>query len=241
MMKSLFILAALFSLALVSNGRKDPGEYWQGGMKDGPIQGLVDVSKVTSVSTTKNHCHTPAQESKRFVPTPHISSHNYHNNDGKLKAINSTPNISAYDDNVDRSKGEKSFKKDFEPRPNISTYGDDDKVDGKKSFVKDFEPRPNISTYTDDDKVDEKKSFIKDFEPRPNISAYGDDDKVGEKKSFVKNFEPRANISAYTDDDKTDGEKSFIKDFEPIPNISVYNDDSVGEEAKQDSEERFGG
>ncbi|KAL0334747.1 UNVERIFIED_CONTAM: hypothetical protein Sradi_4686600 [Sesamum radiatum] len=187
MMKSLFILAALFSLALVSNGRKDPGEYWQGGVKDGPIQGLVDVSKVTSVSTTKNHCHTPAQESKRFVPTPHISSHNYHNNDGKLKAktspakyFNSTTNISASDDNVDRLKGEKSFKKDFEPRPNISVYGDDNKVDGKKSFVKDFEPRPNISAYTDDDKTDEEKSFIKDFEPRPNISTYNDDS-VGEE------------------------------------------------------------
>ncbi|KAK4401553.1 hypothetical protein Sango_0896000 [Sesamum angolense] len=90
-----FHLQAPCQLPEVSNGRKDPGGYWQGGVKDGPIQGLVDVSKVTSVSTTKNHCHTPAQESKR-------------------------------------SKGEKSFGKDFEPRPNISAYGDGDKVDEKK-------------------------------------------------------------------------------------------------------------
>ncbi|KAL7125362.1 hypothetical protein ABFS83_14G112400 [Erythranthe nasuta] len=94
----------------------------------------------------------------------------------------------------------------------------------KTSYTKEFEPRPNISAYTDDEKTEENKSFVKDFEPRPNISAYADDDKTDENKSFVKDFEPSPNISAYADDEKTDENKSFIKDFEPRPNISAYTD-----------------
>ncbi|KAL0384106.1 UNVERIFIED_CONTAM: hypothetical protein Sradi_2804900 [Sesamum radiatum] len=155
-------------------GEKDPGEYWQGGVKDGPIpeliQGLVDVSKVTSVSTTKNHCHT---STKRSQPTHHHGKLNA--NTSYQRDFEPKPNISSYNDAA-KPKGEKSFKKDFEPRPNISAYDDDAKLRAKRSFKEDFEPRPNISAYTDEDKVEEKKSFVKDFEPRPNISAYGDDE-----------------------------------------------------------------
>ncbi|KAI3448044.1 hypothetical protein Pfo_004709 [Paulownia fortunei] len=63
--------------------------------------------------------------------------------------------------------------------------------------VKEFEPRPNISAYSDDAKLEkEEKSFTKNFEPRPNISAY-DDNGVGVKgeEAFGKSFEPRPNIS----------------------------------------------
>ncbi|KAL0384105.1 UNVERIFIED_CONTAM: hypothetical protein Sradi_2804800 [Sesamum radiatum] len=92
------------------------------------------------------------------------------------------------------------LQKDFEPRPNISAYGDNDKVDEKKSFVKDFEPRPNISAYTDDDKVDEKKSFIKDFEPRPNISAYNDDSVgVEANKELKKDLEAEQKGPVYVE------------------------------------------
>ncbi|TYI88182.1 hypothetical protein E1A91_D04G189600v1 [Gossypium mustelinum] len=65
---------------------------------------------------------------------------------------------------------------EFEPRPNISAYGDDANLKGDKSssFAEDFEPRPNISAYGGDDAglKGQKESFTKDFDPQPNISAY---------------------------------------------------------------------
>lgn len=74
-----------------------------------------------------------------------------------------------------------------------------------KSFADDFEPRPNISAYNDDD----SKTFSENFEPRPNISAYNegetksrDDRTVGTKeanKPFADDFEPRPNISVYNE------------------------------------------
>jgi hypothetical protein len=66
-------------------------------------------------------------------------------------------------------------------------------------FAEDFEPRPNISAYNDDDVGREKeKKFVKDFEPRPNLSAYDDDD-VGQEteKKFVKDFDPRPDASIH--------------------------------------------
>ncbi|CAI9104498.1 OLC1v1003180C1 [Oldenlandia corymbosa var. corymbosa] len=67
---------------------------------------------------------------------------------------------------------------DFEPRPNVSAYGDDSKLKQEdKSFVKDFDPRPNVSAYGNDSKLKkEDESFVKEFEPRPNVSAYGGED-----------------------------------------------------------------
>ncbi|KAM7474987.1 hypothetical protein LguiB_022230 [Lonicera macranthoides] len=108
-----------------------------------------------------------------------------------------------------------------------------DKLKGEKSFVKDFEPRPNVSAYDGDDKKlsKENKSFVNDFEPRPNISSYnngaglkgGDDKKLSkENKSFVNDFEPRPNVSSYNNGAGLKGEKAFDEDFEPRPNVSVY-------------------
>ncbi|KAE8008509.1 hypothetical protein FH972_005014 [Carpinus fangiana] len=61
------------------------------------------------------------------------------------------------------------FAGDFEPRPNVSSYNDDDVGQEEKKFVKDFEPRPSASAYNDDD-VDQK--FVKDIEPRPDATVY---------------------------------------------------------------------
>ncbi|KAI3446094.1 hypothetical protein Pfo_002759 [Paulownia fortunei] len=209
-MKSLYILAGLFSLALFANSinaRKDPGEYWQGGMKDEQmpelIQGLVDVSKVTSVSIQKNHCRT-STESRSVEQRPNISAHK---DDSKLKE-------------------ERASKKDFEPMPNISAGA---KPEDKKSFMEEFEPRPNLSAYSDDVKPDDEKSFTENFEPRPNLSAYTDDVKQTEQKSFTKD----------SDEGKLKEEKSFVKDFEPRPNLTAYNDDVVGVEANKAFEKDF--
>ncbi|CAL5385649.1 unnamed protein product [Camellia sinensis] len=98
----------------------------------------------------------------------------------------------------------------------------------RRPFVKDFEPRPSITGYHDDDKLTEEKSFVKDIEPRPSITAYRDDDKLTKEKSFVKDFEPRPGITAYRGDDKLTEEKYFVKDFEPRPCITAYRDDNVG-------------
>ncbi|KAH1040410.1 hypothetical protein J1N35_042153 [Gossypium stocksii] len=65
----------------------------------------------------------------------------------------------------------------------------------EKIIVEDFEPRPNVSAYGDDAnlKGEKSSSFAEDFEPRPNVSAYGDNDAglKGEKKSFTSEFEPK--------------------------------------------------
>ncbi|GFY89680.1 hypothetical protein Acr_06g0016200 [Actinidia rufa] len=147
-------------LANTIDARHDPGEYWQGVMKDQPmpeaIQGLIHQGdSVSPVSNKKRDCHTSTDaKEKPFV-----------------KDFDPRPNVSAYSDDT-KLTGEKSFVKDFEPRPNISAYSDDTKLTEEKSFVKDFEPRPNVSAYSDDAGLKDEKAFVKDFEPRPNISVY---------------------------------------------------------------------
>ncbi|XWS54891.1 hypothetical protein CRYUN_Cryun10bG0128700 [Craigia yunnanensis] len=194
-MKSFLYFFSFLSLLLfadtIAAARKDAGEYWKAVMKDEPmpeaIKGLVQIDAVSS-SNEKTDCHTPTSF---------------------------------------EIKEEKIIVEDFErPRPN---KGDEK----KKSFADDFEPRPNVSAYGDDANLNEgdekKKSFADDFEPRPNVSAYGNDaDLKGEKSSsYAKDFEPRPNVSAYGDDDDLKGEKSssYAKDFEPRPNLSAYGGD----------------
>lgn len=58
----------------------------------------------------------------------------------------------------------KSFGDDFEPRPNISQYHDDD----TKSLVKNHENDNTVGPNK------EAKSFAEEFEPRPNVSVYND-------------------------------------------------------------------
>ncbi|KAJ1378522.1 Organ specific protein [Sesbania bispinosa] len=64
----------------------------------------------------------------------------------------------------------KVFTEEFEPRPNVSAYEDDD-TKGNKRYTKDFEPRPNVSAYEDDEKPAPVNT---DFEPRPSATKYND-------------------------------------------------------------------
>ncbi|OMP01550.1 Organ specific protein [Corchorus olitorius] len=188
-MKSFLSFLGFLSLLLLVDttaaARKDGGEYWRAAiMKDESIPEAIEGALVrmdASSSDDKTNCH----DSPKNVET----------------------------------KEEKIIVEEFElPRPN--NYNN---VQGGKSFADDFEPRPNVSSYGDDS---QEKSFVKDFEPRPNVSAYGGDGNLrGEKKSFAKDFEPRPNVSAYGDNGDLKGEKkSFAADFEPRPNVSVYHD-----------------
>ncbi|XP_055807905.1 organ-specific protein S2-like [Solanum dulcamara] len=91
-----------------------------------------------------------------------------------------------------RSHREKSdcHKSSFEPRPNVSSYHDDD-VGVKQE--RDFEPKSNASSYHDDN-VGLKQKKV--FEPRPNLSSYHDDDADLKQE---KEFDPRPNVSVYHD------------------------------------------
>ncbi|XVE66949.1 hypothetical protein DITRI_Ditri08aG0120800 [Diplodiscus trichospermus] len=222
-MKSFLAFFSFLSLLLfagsIAAARKDAAEYWRAVMKDEPmpeaIEGLLRVDAVSSTNE-KTNCHTPTglqiKEEKIIVE----------DFEG--------PRVSRGDE---KKKMTKSFADDFEPRPNVSAYGDDADLKGEKSssFAKDIEPRPNVSAYGDADIKGEKSStFAKDIEPRPNVSAYGDDaDLKGEKSSsFAKDIEPRPNVSvAYGGDDDAGlkGEKkSFIREFGSEPTATFYHE-----------------
>ncbi|KAK3022021.1 hypothetical protein RJ639_047411 [Escallonia herrerae] len=148
-------------IAGTEEARPNPGEYWQGIMKDQPmpeaIQGFIHRGTVTPLSNKKVDCHTSTE--------------------GR--------------NNIQLADQEKPSGDEFEPRPNVSVYHDDEKLTEDKSFVQEFEPRP---AYHDDEKLTEDKSFVQEFEPRPNVSAYDDDANLKEDKSYVKDFEPRPNL-----------------------------------------------
>ncbi|OMO74271.1 Organ specific protein [Corchorus capsularis] len=166
-MKSFLSFLGFLSLLLLAESiaaaRKDGGEYWRVAvMKDESIPEAIESALVrvnaaaASSSSDKTDCHDSPKnmeikEEKIFVEEFELPRPN----------------------NYNRVEGGKSFADDFEPRPNVSAYGDDSQ---EKSFVKDFEPRPNVSAYGDngDLKGSEKKSFADDFEPRPNVSVYHD-------------------------------------------------------------------
>ncbi|OMO74281.1 Organ specific protein [Corchorus capsularis] len=167
-MKSFLSFLGFLSLLLLADSiaaaRKDGGEYWRAAiMKDESIPEAIESAlvRVNAAAASSSGDKTDCHDSPKNVET----------------------------------KEEKIIVEEFElPRPNNYNH-----VEGGKSFADDFEPRPNISAYGDGDVKGEKKSFVEDFEPRPNISAYGDGDLKGEKKSFANDFEPRPNISTYHD------------------------------------------
>ncbi|PIN22125.1 hypothetical protein CDL12_05171 [Handroanthus impetiginosus] len=161
MKSSAFAVAGLLSLALVASitdARKDPGEYWQGVIKNEPIpeaiQGLINKNHPVK----NNDCHTISTESK----------------DEFSKELKPRPNLSAYNDNGVGLKGEKAFDKSFEPRPNLSAYNDNGVgLKGEKAFDKSFEPRPNLSAYNNNGVgLKGEKASDKSFEPRPSLTAY---------------------------------------------------------------------
>ncbi|XVE83226.1 hypothetical protein DITRI_Ditri16bG0070600 [Diplodiscus trichospermus] len=134
----------------------------------------------------------------------------------------------------EKKKNTKSFADDFEPRPNVSAYGEDVlKGEKSSSFAKEIEPRPNGSAYSDDDdlKGEKSSSFAKDFEPRPNISAYYGDDGAGhkgEKKSFISEFVPKPNISTYHDRRVVSGSSKGMVIGEPSRHADHLNCMSSG-------------
>ncbi|PWA61309.1 organ specific protein [Artemisia annua] len=74
-----------------------------------------------------------------------------------------------------RKKIKPSDDKQFEPRPNVSVYGNGmglKDLKGKKTYQEEFEPRPNVSVYDNDVRLDGKKTLDHKFEPRPNVSVY---------------------------------------------------------------------
>nr|GEX69178.1 hypothetical protein [Tanacetum cinerariifolium]GEX69184.1 hypothetical protein [Tanacetum cinerariifolium] len=90
-------------------------------------------------------------------------------NPGEYKP-DSLPTKKTYE-NSDGLKAEK-FDKEFEPRPNISTYDNGASLNGKKTSQGEFEPRPNVSVYDNGVGLNGKKTVENEFEPRPNISVY---------------------------------------------------------------------
>ncbi|KAF5755821.1 putative organ specific protein [Helianthus annuus] len=111
---------------------------------------------------------------------------------------------------------------DFEPRPNVSSYGNDVNPDGNK---KDFEPRPNVSVYDEDTSLKglkRKKNVDEEFEPRPNVSVYDNETGLKSKKNVDEEFETRPNVSIYDNDLRMKGKMTSKEDFEPRPNVSVY-------------------
>ncbi|KAA8545959.1 hypothetical protein F0562_020590 [Nyssa sinensis] len=200
-MKSPFVFFVLFSFVLLGSNteaRKDPGEYWQGVMKDQlmpeAIQGLIHEGSVLPLSNKKTNCHTEKTNNDQLADD--------HNGNAEKKP----------------------FVKDFEPRPNVSVYHDGTKLTEDESFVKGFDSTPSATIDQGDGGLKGEKSFVKDFEPRPNVSVYHDGTKLTEEKSFVKDFDSTPSATIYHGDGGLKGEKSFVKDFEPRPNVSVYQD-----------------
>ncbi|CAL0326929.1 unnamed protein product [Lupinus luteus] len=95
----------------------------------------------------------------------------------------------------------------------------------KKLVVDDFEPRPNLSTYGENNIDVKKKETAKNLESIFKISAYGDDIEAKEK-NVMKFFEPRPDLFIHGGDVDAK-EKNVVKDFEPRPNLSAYGKEDV--------------
>ncbi|XP_059643839.1 organ-specific protein P4-like [Cornus florida] len=205
-MESCFAFFILFSLVLFAttiDARKDPGEYWQGIMKDQPmpeaIQGLVyKGSLVLPLSNKKTDCHT-SSEVRNVNAHDHIVKDSEHAKEQPfVKDFNPQPSATVYRDDTKLS----AFVKDFDPQPSTTVYRDDTKL---SAFVKDFEPQTSVKVYRDDTKL---SAFVKDFEPQPSVTIYRDDTKLS---TFVRDFDPQPSATVYRNDDKLTEEKSFVK------------------------------
>ncbi|RYR70033.1 hypothetical protein Ahy_A03g016548 isoform C [Arachis hypogaea] len=118
---------------------------------------------------------------------------------------------------------------DFEPRPSVTAYNDDNIHSKLKN--KEFEPRPSVTAYNNDNIQSKLKNS--GFEPRPSVTAYNNDN----ANVMIKNneFEPRPSVTAYNNDNihsklkKSEFEPrpsvtTYNKEFEPIPSVTKYND-----------------
>ncbi|XP_057749373.1 organ-specific protein S2-like [Arachis stenosperma] len=96
---------------------------------------------------------------------------------------------------------------DFEPRPSVTAYNDDNIHSKLKN--KEFEPRPSVTAYNNDNIQSKLKNG--GFEPRPSVTAYNNDN-IHYSKLKNNEFEPRPSVTTYN------------KEFEPIPSVTKYND-----------------
>uniref|UniRef100_M1AQP3 Organ-specific protein P4 n=1 Tax=Solanum tuberosum TaxID=4113 RepID=M1AQP3_SOLTU len=104
-MKSHIALILLFSLALYTDARKDPGEYWRDVMKDEPMPKAIQ-HLMPQPHKEKNDCHKSS-----FEPIPNVS--NYHNDEDGLKQekdFEPRPNVSGYHDEDVGLKQRKRFR-----------------------------------------------------------------------------------------------------------------------------------
>ncbi|RYR22828.1 hypothetical protein Ahy_B03g068122 [Arachis hypogaea] len=91
---------------------------------------------------------------------------------------------------------EKKNNKEFEARPSVTAYNNDNVHGMLKN--NEFEPRPSMTAYNNDNIQSKLKNS--GFEPRPSVTAYNNE------------FEPRPSVTTYN------------KEFEPIPSVTKYND-----------------
>ncbi|CDO97065.1 unnamed protein product [Coffea canephora] len=123
-MASPVALIALISLVLfagITEARKDTGEYWQGVAARNDQALLEHLVRVDSTLSDTKKITTASD------------CHTSNKKDSVAEATNNKKSV---------------FATDFEPRPNLSAYGDDAKLKKEgKTFTKDFEPRPGATFY----------------------------------------------------------------------------------------------
>ncbi|KAG6709544.1 hypothetical protein I3842_06G137200 [Carya illinoinensis] len=140
-------LMAFFSVLLMAadhsiEARKDPGEYWISVMKEQPMPEALQI--LVSLDSS------PSQLNK--------NADDYHMSELGAE-------INKLDQLVEDFK-----HKDHDHKQRFGDVGHDQ---SEKKFVKDFEPRPNLSAYTDDQVHGSKeRAFAEEFEQAPDATIY---------------------------------------------------------------------
>ena len=121
----MFVVIKILQFAGITEARKDPGEYWQGVAARNDQALLEAIPHLVRIDSTLS-------DTKKI--TTASDCHTSNKKDSVAEAANNKKSV---------------FATDFEPRPNLSAYGDDAKLKKKeeKTFTKDFEPRPGASFY----------------------------------------------------------------------------------------------
>ncbi|EEF43284.1 conserved hypothetical protein [Ricinus communis] len=105
----------------------------------GPRDVMKDQPLPETTACSRTNCHpTEDFELKNSVKY-------FKKTDGRIYH----DNIKSVYDNNTTLKEEKTFTKDYEPRPHISVYDNEIGLKEEKPFADDFEPRPDILIYSD--------------------------------------------------------------------------------------------
>lgn len=153
----------MVKLSVTIESRKDLQEYWKTILKDEGIQGLLQLkSDIKPWVNSKVH-EKFAEGFKRDYKESLVTN----TLDVIEKKVSTEEFEPAYGDNEN-----KKYKKDFEPRPSATKYGDDSYKLEKHSVNSEFEPRPSATKYGDDDYKNEKMQVDDEFEPRPSATKY---------------------------------------------------------------------